>query len=51
LKRGKNIRTETTGTIGSGWQLAFTSSRETPDVIGFYRHGVNACVVKPFLPE
>lgn len=27
--------------------VALTSSRETPDLIGFYKHGVNAYVVKP----
>jgi CheY-like chemotaxis protein len=27
--------------------VALTSSRETPDLIEFYRHGVNAYVVKP----
>ena len=27
--------------------VALTSSRETPDLIEFYKHGVNAYVVKP----
>jgi CheY-like chemotaxis protein len=27
--------------------VALTSSRETPDVVEFYRHGANAYVVKP----
>jgi len=27
--------------------VALTSSRETPDMVEFYRHGVNAYVVKP----
>src|SRR6185436_4813009 len=27
--------------------VALTSSRETPDMIEFYKHGVNAYVVKP----
>jgi len=27
--------------------VAFTSSRETPDLLEFYRHGVNAYAVKP----
>jgi CheY-like chemotaxis protein len=27
--------------------VALTSSRETPDMIDFYKHGVNAYVVKP----
>jgi CheY-like chemotaxis protein len=27
--------------------VALTSSRETPDLIAFYKHGVNAYVVKP----
>lgn len=27
--------------------VALTSSRETPDLVEFYRHGVNAYVVKP----
>ena len=27
--------------------VALTSSRRTPDVIEFYKHGVNAYVVKP----
>jgi DNA-binding response OmpR family regulator len=27
--------------------VALTSSRETPDLVEFYQHGVNAYVVKP----
>ena len=27
--------------------VVLTSSRETPDLIDFYKHGVNAYVVKP----
>ena len=27
--------------------VVLTSSRETPDLVGFYKHGVNAYVVKP----
>jgi CheY-like chemotaxis protein len=29
--------------------VALTSSRETPDLIEFYKHGVNAYVVKPVI--